>query len=325
MRHIYTSRETDDAHYTTLTYNGAESSKNEVVRKGGAVVFIRDAESDKEQFLPIYHHHSITLRDLAEEFNISSVLECDAQGSVQPRTVALDSPSDILHAGRHYIAHCDAKSEAGASRVTFRGRIVVKEYELDHSTPNSACFDSGQDMCDKGGSGEKTGSQGLSQDTETHLLSSGNPNKENEVDRVSSRSVSRAASLGTTDVRKRARADDVDRTSKDRSILHHHDTDCTATVQVRCTSSSDSTGKGEQSILSECSQLEKEPHNWFLPFQADLHGDGVQVMIQLEDLKAICEQVDAQEAEFVRRREEAERIMEESRKKLLLLKELRWS
>ncbi|KAL7702746.1 hypothetical protein NQL31_002996 [Lotmaria passim] len=99
----------------------------------GTTIFLR--EEGSAVFMPLYHQTSVTLRDLAEEFNISSVLECDAQGNVQPRAVAFDSPSDILHSGRHYIARRDAKAEPGSSCVTFKGKIFVKEYELEHPTP----------------------------------------------------------------------------------------------------------------------------------------------------------------------------------------------
>ncbi|KPA84037.1 hypothetical protein ABB37_02168 [Leptomonas pyrrhocoris] len=99
----------------------------------GTTVLLR--EEGGTTFMPVHHQSSITLRDLAEEFNISSVLECDAEGNVQPRAVAFDSPSDILHSGRHYIARRDAKAEAGNSYVTFKGKICVKEYELEHPTP----------------------------------------------------------------------------------------------------------------------------------------------------------------------------------------------
>ncbi|CCW68293.1 unnamed protein product [Phytomonas sp. Hart1] len=317
---MQTLQKTDGGDFTTTTYNEVEWSHSAITPKGGAVVFLRDAESDKEQFLPIYHPHSITLRDLAEEFNISSVLECDAEGSIQPRTVALDSPSDILHAGRHYIAHRDARSEAGANRVTFRGRIVVKEYELDHPTPISSGTSFMPNFSNKGGIEERTGPDDSSQDTKPHQATGGNPNKENELDGLSIHSLPRVATLGSTDRRKRPRADGVDQVSKDHPISHRHEAGCTAVGQVCSTSSNDSTCRGELSIPLECSQPDNQPVVRFLPFKADLHGDGVQVLIQLEDLKVLCEQVDTQEAEFLRRREGAEKILEESRNLLKLLK-----
>ncbi|CBZ27197.1 conserved hypothetical protein [Leishmania mexicana MHOM/GT/2001/U1103] len=114
--------------------NGNNSSVMQTpVPPTGTTLFLR--EEGSRTFVPVYHQSSVTLRDLAEEFNISSVLECDAHGNVQPRAVAFDSPSDVLHSGRHYIARRDARAEAGNSYVTFRGKILVKEYELEHPTP----------------------------------------------------------------------------------------------------------------------------------------------------------------------------------------------
>nr|CAJ2473682.1 unnamed protein product [Leishmania braziliensis] len=114
--------------------NGSSSSAVRTpVPPTGTTLFLR--EEGSRTFVPVYHQSSVTLRDLAEEFNVSSVLECDAHGNVQPRAVAFDSPSDVLHSGRHYIARRDARAEAGNSYVTFRGKILVKEYELEHATP----------------------------------------------------------------------------------------------------------------------------------------------------------------------------------------------
>ncbi|KAG5478655.1 hypothetical protein LSCM1_06059 [Leishmania martiniquensis] len=114
-------------------YGSNSSAIQTPVPPTGTTLFLR--EEGSRTFLPVYHQSSVTLRDLAEEFNISSVLECDAHGNVQPRAVALESPSDVLHSGRHYIARRDARAEAGNSYVTFRGKILVKEYELEHPTP----------------------------------------------------------------------------------------------------------------------------------------------------------------------------------------------
>ncbi|KAG5501215.1 hypothetical protein JIQ42_06214 [Leishmania sp. Namibia] len=114
-------------------YGSNRSVMQTSVLPTGTTLFLR--EEGSRTFVPVYHQSSVTLRDLAEELNISSVLECDAHGNVQPRAVALDSPSDVLHSGRHYIARRDARAEAGNSYVTFRGKILVKEYELEHPTP----------------------------------------------------------------------------------------------------------------------------------------------------------------------------------------------
>lgn len=98
-----------------------------------AVVFLR--EEGEGPFVPFYHNRSITLREVQEEFHISSVLECDPGGTVLPRAVAFESPSDVLRSGRHYIARRDWQQEEGVNRVTFRSKILVKEYDLD--TPGS--------------------------------------------------------------------------------------------------------------------------------------------------------------------------------------------
>ncbi|KAG5504374.1 hypothetical protein JKF63_04825 [Porcisia hertigi] len=122
--------------------SAAESGSNSNIMQTplpptGTTLFLR--EEGNCTFVSVHHQSSVTLRDLAEEFNISSVLECDAHGNVQPRAVAFDSPSDVLHSGRHYIARRDARAEAGNSYVTFRGKILVKEYELEHPTPPASC------------------------------------------------------------------------------------------------------------------------------------------------------------------------------------------
>lgn len=107
---------------------------------GGAVIFLR--EEGARTFVPMCRSHSVTLRELADDLGVSSVLECDAEGNVFPRAVAFDSPSDVLHSGHHYIVRRDAAAESGESRVTFRAKITVQEYELDHATP-SLLSDSG--------------------------------------------------------------------------------------------------------------------------------------------------------------------------------------
>lgn len=106
-----------------------------------AVVFLRD-EGEGKPFVPFYHSSSITLREVQEEFHISSVLECDSSGHVLPRAVAFESPSDVLRSGRHYIARRDwqqqQQEEEGSSCVTFRSKILVKEYQLDRSCSSPA-------------------------------------------------------------------------------------------------------------------------------------------------------------------------------------------
>ncbi|CAD2219174.1 hypothetical protein ADEAN_000666700 [Angomonas deanei] len=110
----------------TGPYRTPVTSASRTPAQSGAVIFIR--EEGDPNFFPIRHGCSVTLQELAEEYNISSVLECDSDGRVPPRAVAYDSPSDVLHIGKHYVARRDANAES--SRVTFRGKILVQEYEL---------------------------------------------------------------------------------------------------------------------------------------------------------------------------------------------------
>lgn len=98
-----------------------------------AVVFLR--EEEKGPFVPFYHPSSITLREVQEEFHISSVLECDQGGNVLPRAVAFDSPSDVLRSGRHYIAKRDVRQDERG--VTFKSKIVVKEYDVNEQQKGS--------------------------------------------------------------------------------------------------------------------------------------------------------------------------------------------
>eukprot|EP00796_Vickermania_ingenoplastis_P011477 gene11477-7945_t len=108
-----------------------EESSGAVGTAQHAVVFLRD--EGEGPFVPFYHPNSITLREVQEEFHISSVLECDQGGNVHPRAVAFDSPSDVLRSGRHYIAKRDLRPDDGANSVTFRSKIMVKEYDLEHN------------------------------------------------------------------------------------------------------------------------------------------------------------------------------------------------
>ncbi|AAZ13049.1 uncharacterized protein TEOVI_000080500 [Trypanosoma equiperdum] len=82
--------------------------------------------------VPMRVNDSITVQQLADEYCITSVVECDATGSVQPRAVALDSPLDVLHGGKYYIARRDVKHFAREPRVTFRGKVTVREFNATH-------------------------------------------------------------------------------------------------------------------------------------------------------------------------------------------------
>ncbi|EKF26961.1 hypothetical protein MOQ_009327 [Trypanosoma cruzi marinkellei] len=98
----------------------------------GVALFLCDEDAHTPAFAPIQLHGDITLQELAEEYCITSVLECDSTGCVQPRAVALDSPLDTLRGGKYYIARRDLPRVGCSPRVTFRGKITVEEFEADH-------------------------------------------------------------------------------------------------------------------------------------------------------------------------------------------------
>ncbi|RNF16125.1 hypothetical protein TcG_06706 [Trypanosoma cruzi] len=98
----------------------------------GVALFLCDEDAHTPAFAPIQLHGDITLKELAEEYCITSVLECDSTGCVQPRAVALDSPLDTLRGGKYYIARRDLPRVGCSPRVTFRGKITVEEFEADH-------------------------------------------------------------------------------------------------------------------------------------------------------------------------------------------------
>lgn len=107
------------------------------------MVFLR--EEEEGPFVPFYHERSITLREIQETFHVSSVLECDQGGYVHPRAVAFDSPSDVLRSGRHYVARKDSRmaDQQGGNRVTFKSKILVKEYDLEaDKTPSTVASSS---------------------------------------------------------------------------------------------------------------------------------------------------------------------------------------
>ncbi|KAH9593370.1 hypothetical protein LSM04_001773 [Trypanosoma melophagium] len=97
-----------------------------------AAVLLREENDTTAGFVPVRFTGNITVRELAEEYCITSLLECDSTGCVQPRAVALDSPLDILHSGKYYIPRRDVKQFCRSPRVTFRGKIIVEEFDADH-------------------------------------------------------------------------------------------------------------------------------------------------------------------------------------------------
>ncbi|GET88709.1 hypothetical protein, conserved [Leishmania tarentolae] len=222
---------------SAASVNGSNSSVMQTpVPPTGTTLFLREEGSGT--FVPVYHQSSVTLRDLAEEFNISSVLECDAHGNVQPRAVAFDSPSDVLHSGRHYIARRDARAEAGNSYVTFRGKILVKEYELEHPTPPASQYMEAPTIADDGVNiaslehetysvpaatpfpGRHSVQQAMEGNEESHAASALNsctPASGRDANEEESSSISRALALSSE--RKRPR-EDASRTGVEGSALN---------------------------------------------------------------------------------------------------------
>jgi hypothetical protein len=90
---------------------------------------------------------STTLGELQHHLGVSTVLECEPDGTVPSRAVAMSNPDTQLHSGRSYIPAAYhrqrlANRTAGAVQrppVTFSGKVSVTEFELaTPSTPQSA-------------------------------------------------------------------------------------------------------------------------------------------------------------------------------------------
>lgn len=217
--------------------------------------------------IAVQQQHSVTLGELAEDLAVSSVLECDENGIVPPRAVAFDSPSDVLHSGKYYIARRDVLADASENRVTFRGKIQVQEYELEHTITPSL--------------------QAVGAPTSRDLLatpSSSAIDKENP-------STIRVLSLSSTVDRKRTRTEDelVNKNTAARlgDLTHLSNTRTDSKAAVRYT-----------------------------PFEADLDGSGTSVLVTLDTLRVLCQNLDAQEAHFAQKHNEAEGLLESARRVL---------
>ncbi|CAM68166.1 conserved hypothetical protein [Leishmania infantum JPCM5] len=318
--------------------NGNNSSVMQTpVPPTGTTLFLR--EEGSRTFVPVYHQSSVTLRDLAEEFNISSVLECDAHGNVQPRAVAFDSPSDVLHSGRHYIARRDARAEAGNSYVTFRGKILVKEYELEHPTPPAS-----RNIETPTIAGDGVESASLAHKIYSAPAATPFPDKPsvrqgyNEEDRSS---ISRALALSSE--RKRPR-EDASRTSAEGSAASEG---CQQRSQAQRTEEpqlSSATLPGSESVLQDCTNGACAPLTLpgkssnvqsssetamedisidepaqrslrFIPF-SETASDGSETYVTLEDLQRLCQEAATQEEEFQKRHNAATDILESARRVL---------
>ncbi len=91
-------------------------------------------EASDAGFVRVESRGSVTLHDLTELYNISSVLECDSSGNVHARTMVIDAPSSVLHRGNHYIVRRDATLGGKENRVTFQPRVLVKEFAVGPPT-----------------------------------------------------------------------------------------------------------------------------------------------------------------------------------------------
>ncbi|ORC89251.1 uncharacterized protein TM35_000132550 [Trypanosoma theileri] len=235
-------------------------------------VFIREENSTTAGFVPIRFNGNITVRELAEEYCITSLIECDATGSVQPRAVALDSPFDILHGGKYYIARRDVKEVGLSPRVTFRGKIIVEEFDADHAV---AARENDENTLHS-----TVPAAAETSTTTSMMMMSGNSVKK----------------MGMT--RKRRERDDDDDDWND--------------------------GMGE-GVGEKGKDEDKSDENingnthMFVPFVGDLYDDGNERLIQLKDVKRLCENVESDEAEFRARHDRAETILKEVKELLVAL------
>ncbi|ESL10851.1 hypothetical protein TRSC58_01409 [Trypanosoma rangeli SC58] len=230
-------------------------------------LFIRDADAVAPAFAPIRVNGDITLQELAEEYCISSVLECDSTGCVQPRAVALDSPLDILRGGQYYIARRDLPRVGRSPRVTFRGKITVEEFEADHALGQKQQ----QKEKEEGNNGPAT------------------------------------PAVGTT---KAAASAPMHATKRNRRERDEDDGDIDD-----CGNRKDVEDDDDGNLVDG---LDVSQYT-FVPFLGDLYGDGRKAMIQLADVKPLCENVESDELVFAERHAQAEKILAGAKQMLLEL------
>lgn len=128
---------------TVIFIREEQAHDNGVVASGTCV---SSSSSNACPFSRVDRDGSITLQHLMDEYGVSGVVECDANGNFLPRTVFIDKPSDQLHKGSYYITrkkHRDGTAVSGVSgdaaavadpygpkAVHFNTRVAVKEYSL---------------------------------------------------------------------------------------------------------------------------------------------------------------------------------------------------
>ena len=110
-------------------------ARTKMTAAGTTTLFLK--EPSDATFTRVENRGSITLHDLGDLYNISSVLECDSSGNVQPRTMVIDNPDSVLHRGNHYIVRRDVTQVGKENRVTFQQRVVVKEFAVQQQQQQS--------------------------------------------------------------------------------------------------------------------------------------------------------------------------------------------
>ncbi|KAG8341153.1 hypothetical protein TRVL_08020 [Trypanosoma vivax] len=237
----------------------SHSEQPAAVASGTAIANNKDSNSETTQNatrnsvspcpVPIRINDSITMRELAEEYCVTSVIECDAAGRAKPRVVALDSPHDVLHSGKYYIARRDVKRLGATPRVAFSSKIVVSEFDSARAVAHA------------------------------------NEMNENKITAVEGSSDKDGAGP--------ANAVRVPAAPRKRGAS-----------EVGTVSDSDN---DIEDLLNEASECV------FVPFVGDLYNDGCEKLVQLSDVKKLCENVDLNEAEFRARHARAQAILDGAR------------
>lgn len=314
----------------TQVFRDESGSCRSSTAPSGATVFLRGETG--HDVLPLRHRSSLTLRDLVENHNISSVLECDAERKVRPRAVVLDSPSDVLHSGKYYIARRDAMAEARGSCVTFRGKILVKEYELEHPTPlpSSHSEDSSVASCVPVVANTPFSLHGYTDDMETGCTTARSSHSftdnmqtpaplQQQLQAVMDEDmpgISRALSLSSDRKRPRDGAMSAPTTSTTSTTENNERcccadrpppaalNDCTNTTGIPTgKSTTDGVSSGVQRPLR------------FIPFM-EAGADGSESLITLDDLQLLCCNIEKDEEDHQRRHQAATEIFESARRVL---------
>lgn len=294
--------------------------------KSDTIVFLRTNEEPKPDLFFVPNSHSITLKDLAEEYNISSVIECDTNGAVQPRAVAFDSPSDVLHSGHHYIARRDAKVDNGGSRVTFKGKILVQEFDLP-TPPQSYFMSSAPSFTNdltpmhKGGPATAAAQQPFQQAVETQQkdrkrFRDGDNDDEGEEyqeaqPQTTAQPPQRNAPLADTTneqpVFGTRKGNGQGKDDGGASGALTHGAAKLDTSSATAESGAPSSGAGRPNHVTQ-----------FMPFMADLHGQGEDVLVTLDSLKELCKDWEREKDENERKHADAMEVLENTRRVLFL-------